>query len=44
MAAARKVVEAAGNGVGIVDGVMVDAVHLRAAQQVLAQAIEAGGG
>ena len=45
VAAARKVVEAASNGVGIVDGVMVDAVHLRAAQQVLAQTIsEAGGG
>ena len=37
VAAARNVVEAASKGVGIVDGVMVDAVHLRAAQQVLAQ-------
>lgn len=44
IAAARKVVEAARNGVGIVDGMMVDAVHLRAAQQVLAQtSLEAGG-
>lgn len=38
VAAARRIVEAAGNGVGIVDGVMVDAAHLRAAQRVLAQA------
>jgi citrate lyase subunit beta/citryl-CoA lyase len=37
IAAARKVVEAARNGVGIVDGMMVDAAHLRAAQQVLAR-------
>jgi citrate lyase subunit beta/citryl-CoA lyase len=38
VAAARRVVAAARNGVGIVDGMMVDAVHLRAAEQVLAQA------
>lgn len=38
VAAARSIVEAAGNGVGVVDGMMVDAAHLRAAQQVLAQA------
>ena len=37
IAAARKVVEAARNGVGIVDGMMVDAAHLRAAQHVLAR-------
>jgi citrate lyase subunit beta/citryl-CoA lyase len=37
IAAARKIVEAARNGVGIVDGMMVDAAHLRAAQQVLAR-------
>ena len=37
VAEARKVVEAARQGVGIVDGMMVDAVHLRAAEQVLAQ-------
>jgi citrate lyase subunit beta/citryl-CoA lyase len=40
VAAARTVVEAARKGVGIVDGMMVDAVHLRAAQQVLAQAAD----
>ena len=45
VAAARNIVEAAGNGVGIVDGMMVDAAHVRAAQQVLAQTSpEAHGG
>jgi citrate lyase subunit beta/citryl-CoA lyase len=45
LAAARNIVEAAGNGVGIVDGMMVDAAHVRAAQQVLAQTSpEADGG
>ena len=44
VAAARKIVEAARNGVGIVDGMMVDAVHLRAAEQVLAQTDLDGSG
>ena len=45
VAAARKVVDAARNGVGIVDGMMVDAAHVRAAEQVLARTSpEAGGG
>jgi citrate lyase subunit beta / citryl-CoA lyase len=45
VAAARNIVEAAGNGIGIVDGMMVDAAHVRAAQQVLAQkSPEAHGG
>lgn len=45
VAAARNIVEAAGHGVGIVDGMMVDAAHVRAAQQVLAQTSpEAHGG
>jgi citrate lyase subunit beta / citryl-CoA lyase len=45
VAAARNIVESAGNGVGIVDGMMVDAAHVRAARQVLAQTSpEAHGG
>jgi citrate lyase subunit beta/citryl-CoA lyase len=37
---ARRVLEAAAKGVGVVDGLMVDAVHIRMAQQVLERAEE----
>jgi citrate lyase subunit beta/citryl-CoA lyase len=43
VAAARRVVEAAtGSGVAVVDGLMVDAVHVRLARQVLERAGAAG--
>jgi citrate lyase subunit beta/citryl-CoA lyase len=42
IAHARAVLEAGREGVGVVDGQMVDAVHLRMAQTVLARAGEAG--
>ena len=38
VAAARRVLEAAASGVAVVDGLMVDAVHLRLARQVLERA------
>lgn len=34
---ARRVLDAAAGGVGALDGVMVDAVHVRMAEQVLAR-------
>jgi citrate lyase subunit beta/citryl-CoA lyase len=40
IADARRVLEAAAKGVGVVDGLMVDAVHIRMAQQVLERADE----
>lgn len=41
VADARRVLEAASAGVGVVDGLMVDAVHIRMARQVLERAGEA---
>lgn len=38
VAAARRVLEAAASGVGVVDGLMVDAVHVRLARQVFERA------
>jgi len=38
LAAARRVLEAAGSGVAVVDGQMVDAVHVRLARQVIERA------
>lgn len=38
VAAARRVLEAAASGVAVVDGLMVDAVHVRLARQVLERA------
>ena len=40
VAEARRVLQAAASGVGVVDGLMVDAVHVRMAQQVLERAKE----
>lgn len=40
---ARRVIEAFAGGVGVVDGEMVDEVHVRLARQVLARARIAGG-
>jgi len=40
VAEARRVVQAAASGVGVVDGLMVDAVHVRMAHQVLERAEE----
>ncbi|HYH50496.1 MAG TPA: HpcH/HpaI aldolase/citrate lyase family protein, partial [Acidimicrobiia bacterium] len=38
VAEARRVLKAAAAGVGVVDGLMVDAVHIRMARQVLERA------
>jgi citrate lyase subunit beta/citryl-CoA lyase len=43
VAAARRVLEAASSGVAVVDGLMVDAVHVRLARQVLERAGLAAG-
>jgi citrate lyase subunit beta/citryl-CoA lyase len=43
VAAARRVLEAAGAGVAVVDGLMVDAVHVRMARQVIERAEEEEG-
>jgi citrate lyase subunit beta/citryl-CoA lyase len=40
VAEARRILEGAAAGVGVVDGLMVDAVHIRMAQQVLERAEE----